>query len=176
MTGQLACAYENATGLPAPKSLEPEASGLCPELPDLHMSFALTMAIENELAWHNRESGLPAVVKTAAREALETLLPYAEPVDRATVALWIAPILASVKNQRTGEAFAGWFGALMIAVGNLEIGAFTETTQREALGEIEFFPSASEIYGIVAGPAVEIRQRIANLRRIIATKTQGADA
>jgi hypothetical protein len=62
--------------------------------------------------------------------------------------------------------FAAWCAGVALAVGHLEVGAFTAATQRQALQTFKFFPSAADVYEILAPAAVEIRQRIYHLRRI----------
>ncbi|MEJ0017518.1 MAG: hypothetical protein WDN25_13325 [Acetobacteraceae bacterium] len=90
---------------------------------------------------------------------------YSAPVQ-AEARAWLLPIQAAVRNPADEDRLPGWVAAVLLAVGHLEVGAFTAGTQREALQTFKFFPSAADVYEILAGPAVEIRMRLRTLERI----------
>ncbi|CAB4144547.1 hypothetical protein UFOVP469_36 [uncultured Caudovirales phage] len=109
-----------------------------------------------------------AIAQAEARRWADEMEPLTQPVSERTLREWLAPIPAVVRNEKTPEAIAAWLAGVIMAVGHLEAGAFNAATQREALQTFKFFPSASDVYDVVSGPAVGIRQRYAVLRRIAA--------
>ena len=109
----------------------------------------------------------PASVQAEAKHAaLTNLEQFAAPVTEDVLRIWLAPIPVVVRNEKSPEAIAGWVAGVAMTVGHLEIGAFTDETQREALSTFKFFPAAADVYEIVAGPAVRIRETICHLRRV----------
>jgi hypothetical protein len=117
----------------------------------------------------------PVATKNQAREVLERIAPFSEPVAEDLVQAWIAPVIASVSNPRPKDEAAAWFAALMLALDGLPCGAFTEATQRDLLRRCTHWPSTAEVYAVVADATGRIWEDIAGLRRVIAapTKSEG---
>lgn len=109
----------------------------------------------------------PPAVQAEARKVLAAVRPYAQRVPDAVLRAWLAPIQASVRNPSDERRLPAWVAAVRLAVGNLEVGAFTEATQQHALQTFKFFPSGADIYEVLAGPAVQIRALIRTLERIV---------
>jgi hypothetical protein len=149
--------------------MPPNRSGLMPKLPPQLVTWALKDALEN-LRNPHPDIGLPAAypasVQAEAKHALTNLEQFAAPVTEDVLRIWLAPIPVVVRNEKSPEAIAGWVAGVAMTVGHLEIGAFTDETQREALSTFKFFPAAADVYEIVAGPAVRIRETICHLRRV----------
>jgi hypothetical protein len=114
----------------------------------------------------------PVAVKNQARAVLEQIAPFSEQVGEELVRAWVTPIIASVSNPRPKDQSAAWFQALMLALDGLPVGAFTEATQRDLLRRCTHWPSAAEVYAVVAPAAARIWDDIAGLQRIIAAPTK----
>jgi len=142
---------------------------LSPPFPSPQVSRAMLQAYEDTRNPHP-DVGPPteytAAVQAEARRALEVIAPFAVPVTESTLREWLMPIPSAVRNEKAPEAIVAWLTGVAMAVGHLEVGAFTAETQREALQTFRFFPSAADVYEVVAGPAVKIRERIRVLRII----------
>jgi hypothetical protein len=108
--------------------------------------------------------------RDAAKLALDRIRHFSAKVSDATLREWLAPIPAVVRNSKSEAEVLAWLHGVKLAVGRLEAGAFTAATQRDALQTFKFFPSAADVYEILAGPAVEIREHVAALRRIAGTQ------
>jgi hypothetical protein len=108
----------------------------------------------------------PAAVQAEARRVAASQRRFAVPVSEDTLREWLAVFPLSVRNTKTPDALAGWVTVVAKAVRHLETGAFTDATQNFALQQFKMFPSAADVYEIVAPAAVEIRQRLFHLDRI----------
>lgn len=115
-----------------------------------------------------------AAVKAEARAAADAMAPLCAPVTMEALREWIRPIGAAVRNPPSQEDFAAWGAALVIACDDFAIGAFTATTQREALQTFQFWPSVADICGIVGGRSIALRGKLSALRRIADGETLGA--
>jgi hypothetical protein len=63
----------------------------------------------------------------------------------------------------------------MLAMDGLPIGAFTEATQRDLIRRSTHWPSAAEVYAVVAPAALQIWEDVAALQRMVAAPTKGED-
>lgn len=107
----------------------------------------------------------PAVMAEAASvaDAMESLC---APVTLEALRAWVRPIGAAVRNPPSGEDFAAWGAALVVACGDYAAGAFTAATQREALTTFKFFPSVADIAAVVGPKSMALRRKLAMLRTI----------
>ncbi len=148
--------------------------GLPATLPATPISGRLLAAISATADPHpdvGPPQGYDRDVQAEARRVLAIVEPFAAPVFEAAVRAWLAPVLGAVRNPQGDAAMTAWFPGLMLAVGQLEAGAFTIETQRAALQTFDFFPSAADVYRVVSGPAMVIRRRVQVLRRIVDAPT-----
>jgi len=155
---------------PNPKQLATRSTQIAipAAIPDQAYNFPLWAAVVR-----NEQPGeIPppeaytAAVKAEAEAVLQVFAPYAEPITKETIQLWIAPLVWGVTNPPDKMGIDGWIGAAWLAFRDLPAGAFTETTQATAIRTLKFWPAPSEIYAIVSGPAAVLTQRVATLRRI----------
>lgn len=116
--------------------------------------------------WETPKPPFDPAVQAEARDAMEELAPFAVAASPAVVAAWLEPLPFAVKKPPPCERLSRWMDAVMRALGSIELGAFNEQTQRQALEQIEFWPAPAQIYEIVLPAAIAIRVQLAMLRRI----------
>ena len=123
---------------------------------------------------------LPARVKGEAIAVGDVHRHACQPVSPDRMRAWVMPIIASAfvsqGKTRSEEELEIWLSALHLAVGHLEVGAFTIESQMEALASIRFFPFPADIYAVIAPRAVRLRDLFSVLKRIILTPTTAAGA
>ncbi|PPQ30577.1 hypothetical protein CCS01_18875 [Rhodopila globiformis] len=145
-----------------------------PIMPDLAQIPAPLAQLLASPDFSNR-LGTPAAlaVQDSAKAELDRLAPFSAPVSAGVLTLWIAPIMASVANPRSPEAFQPWFAALQMAVAYIPAAAFNESTQRIALQTFKMFPTAADVCEVVADASRSIVDRVEALKAIINAKPRG---
>ncbi len=167
MSGRLASTYEAFAGSPRAPLPPRSGSTLQAEWTPPEMSSELRGLLD--LACPSQPSVPALAVKSEARDLLEALQPFGDPVPEAILTHWLEPVLKPVRNKqriRSHDEIAAWFQACLAGVGHLETGAFTAATQRQAVDQVEFFPFVAQVYSVVAPSAVTLRLTIAILARI----------
>lgn len=148
---------------------------LAPDMPTFPMSEALERAYYATSKPHpdiGPPKVYPAILQEEAMRALMLLRGFADPVPENIARLWLSPIPNVVRDYR--DSVGDWFAGVTLALRGMECGAFTETTQRAALRNFKFFPSAADIYDILSDPAWEIRHRVRVLNTIVKAPTSDA--
>lgn len=66
------------------------------------------------------------------------------------LARWLEPLIAGVRNAPTSEAaFAGAASAIGLACSSMPVAVLTQDSQRAALREFKFWPSASDVFDLL---------------------------
>lgn len=138
-------------------------SALPAAVPTVPMSRRLASAVEAIEKPHPdipMPDAYPAALIAEAKAALESLRAHCAPVTAEQLAAWLMPITPGLPNPLAKEAVKPWLAAVMIAVGDMEACLFNAETQRSALREWRFWPSAADVYGLLVGPQMTLRDRL----------------
>ena len=114
----------------------------------------------------------PAHVQAEARAVLEELRTRAKRVHPATIRLWAQPLAMAVRNPQSKEDRDAWCVVLALACQDYPEIAFTERTQRLALGEFQFWPSVADVVKLLAPVESRFRARLTALRTIAEGETE----
>ncbi len=130
--------------------------------------------------FHAVESGagyLPSytnLIQSQALEALTTMQPLLALPSERHLREWLLPIPAAVRNGARGQdETRAWFAAVALACSEVPACLFNRASQMQALQTFEFFPSAADIYRLVADEKAKLARRADILRRIMETPTEG---
>lgn len=109
----------------------------------------------------------PSWLQDMARTALEAIEPMMLPVSERRLREWLLPIPSSVRNGgRSKEDTTRWLGAVAIALEDVPGCLFNRESQVAALRTFEFFPSAADIYQVIADDRARLTRRVLALRHI----------
>lgn len=118
----------------------------------------------------------PAAVQAEARVALDELRTRAKRVHPTTIQLWSDPMQMAVRNPPAEKDFDAWCLALAITCQDYSEIAFTERTQRLALGEFQFWPAVADVVKLLAPVERRFRARLTALRTIAEGNTEAPPA
>jgi hypothetical protein len=114
-----------------------------------------------------------AMVHAQAKRELDDLAPLLVPVSEQHLRQWLAPLPLGVSvGSRTEEQIKGWFAGVCLACAGLPASLFNRATQAEALRTFQFFPSAADIYQLVAEDKAKLAARAMILRKMLDTPTE----
>lgn len=146
----------------------PESRPILPVLPDA--LSACYHAIESGAGY---QPSFSALIHNQTRMALDALEPLLVPVTERHLREWLAPIPVGTRNPgKTPSELLGWVGAVCLACAGLPASLFNRATQAEALRTFQFFPSAADIYQLVAEDKAKLAARAMILRKMLDTPTE----
>ena len=143
-----------------------------PTMPRLVMSDALSLAVylaENPPVWNGARE-YPVIAPEVREEAaswLAAIEPWTAPIGTKTLALWLAPVMGSVRNLPKGNDLEIWKRAVAMAVAGLPRGAFTAEAQQDVLQKNAWLPSGAGVYDVVKDRAASIKRQMRALERVI---------
>lgn len=109
----------------------------------------------------------PSWLQEQARTALEAIEPMMVPVSERRLREWLLPIPSSVRNGgRNPDETKRWLGAVALAMADVPGCLFNRESQVAALRTFEFFPSAADIYQVIADDRARLTRRVLALRHI----------
>lgn len=137
-----------------------------PRLRKLMEQLSGRFTYDNNQLWRNgsgdcKHQGFVYVRDPAALEGLEEVKAEAlkayklcqlalEPTTPAIVLNWLRPIAAGVRNSPDETDFAAKAAAIAMACDGLPVHVFNVTTQKLALQEFKFWPSAADVYELLS--------------------------
>lgn len=153
---------------PYRKADMPEYRPILPKLPNA--LNAVYCAVESGAGYQPSYSNL---IHAQIETALVLLTPLLTPVTDKHLLDWLLPIPAVVRNGGRGEAETkAWFAGVCLACAGLPASLFNRATQAEALRTFQFFPSAADIYQLVAADKAKLAARAMILRKMLDTPTE----
>lgn len=133
------------------KELVPLPRGI-PEkfrLPDQPPALAAYTGNPAAESWNGFRDTYPPDIQGLARQALAVLAPYMTVIGEDALLAWLAPLMTAVRNPGRDDVKT-WFTSVLLACSDAPACVFTRESQMRALREIQFFPSAADIYNVVA--------------------------
>ena len=137
-----------------------------PELAKLPLVLAYPVRMIEGGSDPRWDGSLSAQTIEAAKDALGGLLGGFQAARPSTVAAWLLPVSAAVRNAPDERVFIGLVTAVAVACDNLPAWAFNRASLREALREFSFMPSAADVAKLLSAHAGASVRRMRALERI----------
>ncbi len=147
----------------------PEGRPIIPSLPEPLSGHY--HAIESGAGY---QPGYSNLIQIQARSALAMMSVILAPASERHLREWLLPIPSAVRNGARGpEETKAWFAAVALACSEVPGCLFNRASQVQALQTFDFFPSAADIYRLVAAEKARLTNRAYILRRIVEAPTEG---
>lgn len=115
----------------------------------------------------SRVESLPAHTRVEARHALRRYEELCRPAGPAVVRRWFLPINGAVRNPLAPEDFESRAATVAALIGELPVAVFTVRTQRMAMAEFQFWPSAADVNKLLRGQAAPLIAHRDALKRLV---------
>lgn len=147
---------------------------ISPELGRLVEARTDTDADSRDRAARYGSPPTPALI-AEAEAAVPGFFAALKPIDRDALVAWAEPINAAVRNPQGRQDFLIRVSTWAVSLADVPARCFTPEAQREALRTFQFWPSAADVYALLA-PQSAMLKAAAQAVRDIANQPQQAPA